>query len=113
MLAKNRWFVLGVLLAGVALGLVLHQASSGIALAQGKGGKGGGVAAGPHYTVVETEGHNLLVTDNQKTTLYFYTVNKGEPVGSPLHLRGSVDLSQVGGGTITPTKSAKFQGGAK
>ncbi len=99
--------VLGVLLAGVVVGLVLYQASNGTALGQGKGG----AAASPRYTVVETEGHNLIVTDNQKNTLYFYTVNKEAPVGSPLYLRGSVDLTQVGGATITPTKSAKFQGG--
>jgi hypothetical protein len=107
MSTNKRWFVLGVLLVGVAVGLVLHQASNGTALAQGKGG----TAAAPHYTVVETEGHNLIVTDNQKNTLYFYTVNKEEPVGSPLHLRGSLDLTQVGGPTLTPTKSAKFKGG--
>jgi hypothetical protein len=99
-------FVLGVLLVGLAVGLVLHQASTGSALAQGKGGKGGmpGMSA-PHYTVVMTEGHNLVVTDNQKNTLYFYTVDKGEPVGSPLHLRGSLDLTQVGGPTLTPHKT--------
>jgi hypothetical protein len=56
----------------------------------------------PHYTVVETEGHNLLVTDNTSNTLYFYTVDKGEPVGSELKLRGSVDLTQVGKPTIKP-----------
>jgi hypothetical protein len=109
MVAKKRWFVLGVLLVGVAVGLVLHQVTSGTALAQGKGG----MAAAPQYTVVETEGHNLIVADNQKNTLYFYTVDKGQPVGSPLHLRGSLDLTQVGGPTLTPHKSAKFQGGAK
>jgi hypothetical protein len=100
-------FVLGVLLVGVAVGLILSQVSAGSALAQGKAGKGGGMSAGQHYTVVHTEGHNLIVTDNQKNTLYFYTVNKDEPVGSPLHLRGSLDLTQVGGPTLTPHKSAK------
>src|SRR5262245_20992871 len=34
-------------------------------------------AGGPHYTVLETEGHNLVVTDNATDTLYFYTVDKG------------------------------------
>ncbi len=90
---KSAWFVLGVLLVGIAVGLVLHQASSGIALAQ-RGGGGG--SASPHYTVVDTEGHNLIVTDNQKNTLYFYTIDKDQPIGSPLKLRASVDLSQVG-----------------
>lgn len=58
--------------------------------------------AGVHYTVVETEGHNLLVTDNSTSTLYFYTVDKGQPPGSDLHLRAKVDLKQVGQPTITP-----------
>jgi hypothetical protein len=96
-------FVLGVLLVGVVVGLVLSQMSTGSALAQGKGGKGG-MSAGPHYTVVHTEGHNLIVTDNQNNTLYFYTIDKEAKIGSPLHLRGSLDLSQVGGPTLTPHK---------
>ena len=96
-------FVVGVLLVGVALGLVASQLVSSPALAQGKGG----AAAAPRYDVVHTEGHNLIVTDNQKNTLYFYTVNKDEPVGSPLHLRGSLDLTQVGGPTLTPHKAKK------
>jgi hypothetical protein len=58
--------------------------------------------AGPHFTVVETEGHNLLVTDNVTNTLYFYTVDKGEAVGSDLKLRGTVDLNQVGKDVIKP-----------
>ena len=68
----------------------------------------GAAAVGPaHYTVVETEGHNLLVTDNATNTLYFYTVDKGEPVGSELKLRGSVDLTSVGKPTIKPSTVAK------
>ena len=58
---------------------------------------------GPHYTVMETEGTNLIVTDNATDTLYFYTVDKGKPHGSDLHLRAKVDLSQVGKDTIKPT----------
>jgi hypothetical protein len=50
----------------------------------------------PHYTVVETEGHNLIVTDNQSNTLYFYTIDKDAKIGSDLKLRGKVDLTQVG-----------------
>ena len=103
MSANKRWFVLGVLLVGVAVGLLLHQAANGTALAQGKGG----MSATPRYTVVETEGHNLIVTDNQKNTLYFYTTNKDEPIGSPLHLRGSLDLAHVGDATLTPHTTKK------
>jgi hypothetical protein len=51
---------------------------------------------GAHYSVVMTEGHNLLVTDNANNTLYFYTIDKDKPIGSPLKLRASVDLSKVG-----------------
>ncbi len=58
---------------------------------------------GPRYTVVETEGHNLIVTDNQKNTLYFYTIDKAKEIGSDLHLRGTVDLTQVGQDTIKPS----------
>jgi hypothetical protein len=53
--------------------------------------------AGPaHYTVVMTEGHNLLVTDNASNKLYFYTTDKDKPIGSPLKLRASLDLTKVG-----------------
>jgi hypothetical protein len=50
----------------------------------------------PRYSVVETEGHNLIVTDNQKNTLYFYTIGKDKKIGDDLELRGTVDLKQVG-----------------
>jgi hypothetical protein len=57
---------------------------------------------------VETEGHNLLVTDNQSNTLYFYTIDKDAKIGSDLKLRGSVDLTQVGKPTIaTKTVNAE------
>lgn len=59
-------------------------------------------SSGPKFTVLETEGHNLVVTDNSKNTLYFYTVDKGKAPGSDLHLRAKVDLNQVGKPTITP-----------
>jgi hypothetical protein len=59
--------------------------------------------SGPHYTVVETEGHNLLVTDNKTDMLYFYTIDKDAKIGSDLKLRGKVDLKQVGGPVIKPT----------
>jgi hypothetical protein len=58
----------------------------------------------PRYTVVETEGHNLIVTDNQTSTLYFYTIDRDSKIGSDLKLRGSVDLTQVGKEVIKPTK---------
>ena len=60
-------------------------------------------AGGPHYTVVITEAHNLLVTDNATNTLYFYTTDKDKPIGSPLKLRASVDLAKVGAEEIRIT----------
>ncbi len=58
--------------------------------------------AGVKFTVVETKGHNLVVTDNSTNTLYFYTVDKGKQPGADLHLRAKVDLNQVGKPVITP-----------
>jgi hypothetical protein len=66
------------------------------------GAEQGGATSGPHYTVLETEGTNLVVTDNTTNTLYFYTVDKGKPPGSELKLRAKVDLSQVGKPSIKP-----------
>src|SRR5437588_5981051 len=59
-------------------------------------------AGGPRYSVVETEAHNLIVTDNQTSTLYFYTIEKDAAIGSELKLRGSIDLTQVGRSEIKP-----------
>jgi uncharacterized protein (TIGR03000 family) len=51
---------------------------------------------GPGYSVGDTEASNLIVTDNRRNTLFFYTIDKDQEVGSPLNLRGSIDLTQVG-----------------
>jgi hypothetical protein len=61
-------------------------------------------SAAAHYTVVMTEGHNLLVTDNAGNKLYFYTIDKDKPIGSPLKLRASIDLGNVGQDEIQITK---------
>jgi hypothetical protein len=58
--------------------------------------------SGARYTVVETEGHNLIVTDNQKEVLYFYTIEKDAKIGSELKLRGQLNLKQVGKKVIKP-----------
>ncbi len=58
---------------------------------------------GPRYTVVMTEGHNLIVTDNKTNMLHFYTIDKDKEIGTDLHLRGSVDLAQVGKETVSPS----------
>ena len=57
----------------------------------------------PRYSVLDSEGHNLIVTDNQTNTLYFYTIDKDAKIGSDLKLRGSLDLTQVGKPVIKPT----------
>jgi hypothetical protein len=64
-------------------------------------------ASGPHYTVVETEGHNLIVTDNRADMLYFYTIDKDKEIGSELKLRGKADLTQVGKPVIKPETTKK------
>jgi len=61
-------------------------------------------SAAAHYTVVMTEGHNLLVTDNAANKLFFYTIDKDKPIGSPLKLRASIDLGNVGQDEIQITK---------
>jgi hypothetical protein len=65
--------------------------------------RGAGPTMGPRYSVIETEGHNLIVTDNQINMLYFYTIDKEKNIGSELRLRGRIDLTQVGKPTITPS----------
>jgi hypothetical protein len=64
-------------------------------------------AAGPKYTIVDTEGTNLLVVDNSNNTVYFYTVDPGKEVGDDLHLRGSLDLNDVGKPVLKPKKAPK------
>ena len=64
---------------------------------------------GPRYSVIETEAHNLIVTDNKNNTLYFYTIDKDKEIGSDLKLRGTVDLHQVGKSVITVTKTKAEQ----
>jgi hypothetical protein len=91
-------------------GLVLVAALVAIALivmvrlqsAQAERADAGAAGSGPHYTVVETEGHNLIVTDNQTNTLYFYTVDKGKDPGAELKLRGKLDLTKVGKPSLMP-----------
>src|SRR5262249_34236774 len=59
--------------------------------------------AGPRYSVVETQAHNLIVTDNQTNMLYFYTIDKDKEIGWELKLRGSLDLKDVGKPVLKPT----------
>src|SRR4051794_27849486 len=90
---------LALAVALVALALVMTTRSAP-ALAEREGSAG----PFPRYAVVETEAHNLIVTDNKTSTVYFYTIDKDKEVGSELKLRGTLDLKQVGKPTIKPTK---------
>ena len=42
-------------------------------------------AGGPKYTIVLTEGTNLVVVDNSTNTLYYYTVDQGKVVEHGRH----------------------------
>jgi hypothetical protein len=87
---KNRMpLVIGATLLAAAL---IVMARSEPAQAQ----RGAADGTGPRYTVIETQGFNLLVTDNSANKLYYYATDKDVPVGSPMKLRASLDLSQVG-----------------
>jgi hypothetical protein len=62
-----------------------------------------GAGGCPHYSVVETQGHNLIVTDNQTNIIYFYTIDKDKEIGSELRLRGHLNLTDVGKEVLKPT----------
>jgi hypothetical protein len=63
-------------------------------------------SSAPRYDVGETDGSNLIVTDNKSNTLHFYTIDRDKEIGAPLKLRGTIDLNQVGKESIQP-KEAK------
>jgi hypothetical protein len=88
--------VAGVILISGAVLMTMRAPAE----AQG-GGKSSGLGA--HYSVIETNGQNLLVTDNATNTLYYYSIDKEEKIGAPLKLRASLDLSQVGKADIKIT----------
>jgi hypothetical protein len=110
----RRGFTLGAVAAlAVGLGIVGYVSTRPAATAgqqpvaqpaiQPGGQPGARPDAGvPKYTVVDTEGTNLLVVDNAKNVLYFYTCDQGKSAGDPLKLRGSIDLNQVGQPSIKP-----------
>jgi hypothetical protein len=87
---KNRMpMVVGATLLVVAL-IVMARSQP----AQAERAEAAGTAS--RYTVIETQGFNLLVTDNTTNKLYYYATDKDVPVGSPMKLRASLDLTQVG-----------------
>ncbi len=91
-MSQNR--VLAVAVVALAVAVIALALPARPAL--GRAEEGSGPAAAPHYTVVLTEAHNLLVTDNGNNKLYFYTIDKDKPIGSPLKLRASISLTDVG-----------------
>ncbi len=101
---KSKNGVLAILVVGLVVGALVFM-NREPAEAQGQLQIKAFQSAGPRYTVVETQGHNLLVTDNSNNTIYFYTVDKDQPIGSDLKLRASVDLNQVGKPEIKISKS--------
>ena len=87
---KNRMpMVVGTALMVVALILMARSQPAQAQRAEAAG-------AGARYTVIETQGFNLLVTDNTTNKLYYYATDKDAPVGSPMKLRASLDLTQIG-----------------
>jgi hypothetical protein len=91
---KAKWLG-GLALAVLILALGAMLGSRG-GSAQGQPPGRPPMAGGARYTVIDTEGYNLLVTDNAMNQLYYYTTDKDAEVGSPLKLRASLDLTQVG-----------------
>jgi len=92
---QSRKVLIGAFLARSYVPQAFSQADE-------KGAAPRDVAGHPRYNVVATEGHNLIVTDNSTNTLYYYTIEREKPIGSELHLRGTVDLTQVGKPVIKP-----------
>jgi hypothetical protein len=82
------------MIAGVALMVVAVAMMARSQPAQAQ--RGEAAVSGPRYSVIETQGFNLLVTDNGANKLYYYATDKDTPVGSPMKLRASLDLGQVG-----------------
>lgn len=102
----SRLWPVAVLAAGVGLtGWAFRPAPAD---AHPTAQPGAAMAAGvPKYTVVESEGVSLMVVDNARNTLYFYTCDEGKEAGEKLRLRGSIDLSQVGQPMIEPKGQPK------
>jgi hypothetical protein len=95
---KKTYGLLVVVALGAAAVTMMFSSTARTAAGKADDAK---ATSGPRYTVVETQGFNLLVTDNGTNKLYYYATDKDVPVGSPLKLRASLDLSQVGEKELT------------
>lgn len=93
----SRLWAVALIVFGLGFGVYAFRPAAGTAQQPA-----GGATAGPKYTVVETEGTNLLVVDNSTNVMHYYTVDPGKHVGEELHLRGSIDLNEVGKPSIKP-----------
>jgi hypothetical protein len=90
--------IVGTALVTLIIGMVIGMNMNAPAVAQGEK-----ASSASRYSVVDSEGVNLIVTDNQKQTVYFYTVEPDQKPGADLHLRGTIDLNKVGDATLKPT----------
>ena len=97
----RNWKTGAVLVVGVGVGAFLAGTNAPVAVGQG-GRPTPPVGA---FTVVETDATNLLVVDNTSNTLFYYTIEPGQKPGADMHLRGSIDLSQVGQPVLKPKKA--------
>ena len=72
-----------------------------------------GTALARTTTFTRQSGTNLLVVDNSTNVMHYYTVEPGKEVGEELHLRGSIDLNEVGKPSVKPkvVKKANPGGG--
>lgn len=109
MFKTSRKRVLAVCAVALAVAVVAVAITSHPVF--GRANEQGQPSGSIHYSVVMTEGHNLLVTDNAANKLFFYTIDKDAPIGSPLKLRASLDLTKVGQPElrITPHNLEKFE----
>jgi hypothetical protein len=85
-----------VIVLGIGIGLNAFRPAAGVA------GPNSVHEGGAKYTVIDTEGTNLLVVDNSNNNMYYYTVDQGKQVGDDLILRGLIDLNQVGKPVVKP-----------
>ena len=63
----------------------------------------------PEIRVVESDGAHLIVTDQRSALLHFYAIDPDGKIGSPLKLRATIDLKDVGKPSITPMLSKQAE----
>jgi hypothetical protein len=97
----SRLWAVALIVLGLGLAVSAFRPPS--TTAQQPGVRVQNPTGGPKYTVIDTQGTNLLVVDNATNTLFYYTVDPDKQVGDELKLRGSLDLNQVGKPGIKPS----------